>query len=68
MVNSSAMRIVQALNHENQHFTFTFGQVEVTLNDFEKFSDGSTGESSDEIRARVEQARQRQSERVAEAR
>jgi len=34
--------------------------------DFEKLSDNRRGESSDDIRARVEQARQRQRERFAE--
>ena len=39
--------------------------IEVPRVDFEKLSDGRRGESSDEIRARVEGARQRQRERFA---
>ena len=39
--------------------------IEVPRVDFEKLSDNRRGESSDEIRARVEQARQRQRARFA---
>ena len=39
--------------------------IEVPRVDFEKLSDNRRGEASDEIRARVEQARQRQRERFA---
>ncbi len=39
--------------------------IEVPRVDFEKLSDSRRGESSDEIRARVEAARQRQRERFA---
>ncbi len=39
--------------------------IEVPRVDFEKLSDNRRGESSDEIRARVEKARQRQRERFA---
>ena len=39
--------------------------IEVPRVDFEKLSDNRRGEASDEIRARVEQARQRQRARFA---
>jgi len=39
--------------------------IEVPRMDFEKLSDNRRGEASDEIRARVEAARQRQRERFA---
>ena len=39
--------------------------IEVPRVDFEKLSDNRRGEASDDIRARVEQARQRQRERFA---
>jgi magnesium chelatase family protein len=40
--------------------------IEVPRVDFEKLSDNRRGEASDEIRVRVEQARQHQRERFAE--